>query len=251
MPEHTLGAYALGAGFGAHVVEPDVVLTRDHVAICLHDIYLERVTDVADRFPGRHRGDGRYYAIDFTLEELRRLTVGSLGGIATLGEMLQLVQRVSGELGRVVGVAPEAKKPGFHRSEGAPLERVLAEHLAGAGLLGKDAPCLVQCFDGDALVRLREEHGVQCPMVQLVEDVALGENELTEIAGRAEILGPPKSLVARDDGELVGRCHGHGLKVMPYTFLEDEAEYRRFFHDFGVDGVFSNFPHVALRCLNP
>ncbi len=36
-------------------------------------ITLDRVTDVADRFPDRARKDGRYYAIDFTLDEIKSL----------------------------------------------------------------------------------------------------------------------------------------------------------------------------------
>lgn len=31
------------------------------------------MTDVAERFPDRARKDGRYYAIDFTLDEIRSL----------------------------------------------------------------------------------------------------------------------------------------------------------------------------------
>ena len=41
----------------------------------LHDIHLETVTNVEAVYPKRHRADGRYYARDFTLEELRNLRV--------------------------------------------------------------------------------------------------------------------------------------------------------------------------------
>ncbi len=48
-------------------------MTRDDQLVVLHDHYLDRVTDVAERFPDRARKDGRYYAIDFTLAEIRSL----------------------------------------------------------------------------------------------------------------------------------------------------------------------------------
>jgi glycerophosphoryl diester phosphodiesterase len=40
---------------GADVIEPDVVLTKDGVPICSHDVTLDETTDVADKFPGRAR----------------------------------------------------------------------------------------------------------------------------------------------------------------------------------------------------
>ena len=39
----------------------------------MHDHFLDGITDVATRFPGRARPDGRYYVVDFTLAEVRSL----------------------------------------------------------------------------------------------------------------------------------------------------------------------------------
>ena len=58
---------------GADYLEQDLVMTKDDRLVVLHDHYLDRVTDVAERFPDRARKDGRYYAIDFTLDEIRSL----------------------------------------------------------------------------------------------------------------------------------------------------------------------------------
>src|ERR671913_1263146 len=75
LPEHTLAGKALAYGLGADFLEQDVVATRDSQLVVLHDIYLDDVTDVAVRFPGRHREDGRHYVVDFDLAELQTLTV--------------------------------------------------------------------------------------------------------------------------------------------------------------------------------
>ncbi|WP_416374910.1 glycerophosphodiester phosphodiesterase family protein, partial [Methanothrix soehngenii] len=75
LPEHTLEAYALAYGMGADYVEPDLVLTKDGVFICLHDIHLESTTNVEEVFPDRAREDGRWYAADFTLSEIKQLKV--------------------------------------------------------------------------------------------------------------------------------------------------------------------------------
>ena len=73
LPEHTLAAKALAYGLGADYLEQDVVATRDSRLVVLHDLYLDDVTDVARRFPGRHRRDGRHYVIDFDLAETRAI----------------------------------------------------------------------------------------------------------------------------------------------------------------------------------
>lgn len=75
LPEHTLPAKALAYGQGADYLEQDLVATRDDRVIVSHDIHLDRVTDVATRFPGRVREDGRFYARDLDLEEIRTLNV--------------------------------------------------------------------------------------------------------------------------------------------------------------------------------
>ncbi len=62
-------AYAQGADY----LEQDLVMTKDDKLVVLHDHYLDRVTDVAQRFPQRARQDGRFYAIDFTLAEIKSL----------------------------------------------------------------------------------------------------------------------------------------------------------------------------------
>lgn len=66
LPEHTLPAKAMAYAQGADYLEQDLVMTKDDQLVVLHDHYLDRVTDVAERFPDRARKDGRFYAIDFT-----------------------------------------------------------------------------------------------------------------------------------------------------------------------------------------
>ena len=74
LPEHTLAAKSMAYAIGANHIEQDVVMTNDDVLIVLHDITLDRTTDVAEKFSNRPRGDGRFYVIDFTLKEIRSLS---------------------------------------------------------------------------------------------------------------------------------------------------------------------------------
>jgi len=75
LPEHSLPAKAMAYAMGADFIEQDLVLTQDNRLVVLHDLYLDAVTDVALVFPDRGRRDGHFYAIDFTLAELRRLAL--------------------------------------------------------------------------------------------------------------------------------------------------------------------------------
>ena len=53
LPEHTIAAKVLAHAQGADYLEQDVVLSRDNVPIVFHDLTLEEITDVGERFPGR------------------------------------------------------------------------------------------------------------------------------------------------------------------------------------------------------
>ena len=56
---------------GADFLEQDIVLSKDDIPVVLHDIYIDTVTDVSVRFPDRKRDDGRFYALDFSVAELK------------------------------------------------------------------------------------------------------------------------------------------------------------------------------------
>lgn len=73
VPEHTAEGVAMAHAFNADFIEQDVVLTRDSVPVVLHDIRLDKISNVAKVFPQRLRPDGHFYVMDFSLDELRKL----------------------------------------------------------------------------------------------------------------------------------------------------------------------------------
>ena len=166
LPEHTLQAKALGFAMGADYLEQDIVATRDDQLVVLHDIHLDRVTDVAERFPGRARDDGRYYVRDFDLEEINTLVVherrnalgervfpgrrdfpGANFRVASLDRELQLIEVLRTNTGREVGIYPEIKSPAWHRQEGVDISALVLETLGRFGYAEHSAPCYLQCFD--------------------------------------------------------------------------------------------------------
>lgn len=278
LPEHTLPAYTLGYALGAHYLEPDLVMTADGALICQHDIQIDRTTDAAGRFPGRARADGHWYAVDFSLAEIKSLrAMERLPGrfrrdsrgfqVATFDELIELTEGLNRALGCRVGLMPELKMPTWHRRQGLALEESFAQAATRYGL-GAEMPLVVQCFEAEALQRLQ---GLGAPgsRLRLVDtdpgdDGLLTPAGLTEIAGYADALGLPKARIEASDGvvtggrDLVSAVRGRGLAVHIYTFRADDlppayrdlaAELRRYLFDYDVDGVFIDQPDYAQRVL--
>lgn len=287
LPEHTLEGKALAYGLGADYLEQDVVATRDSRLVVLHDLYLDDVTDVATRYPGRRRADGRYYAIDFDLAELQQLAVSerrrpssplarfpdrfppdaALFRIATLEQELALIAGLNKSMRRTVGIYPEIKHPRWHHDHGVDLANLLLEVLRAHGYDDPGSPAYVQCFDAAELRRVREGLNCRLKLVQLVgeEDEytpLLSDAGLARVAGYADALGPSyRQLVAAQRlplrrSALAERAKHAGLMLHPYTFRRDdlppyaasfEELLRSFFKDIEVDGLFCDQPDIAVR----
>ena len=55
-PEHSIDSYTLAMKQGADFVEQDLAVTKDGVLVSIHDLTLERTTDVEEVFPDPLRG---------------------------------------------------------------------------------------------------------------------------------------------------------------------------------------------------
>jgi glycerophosphoryl diester phosphodiesterase len=298
LPEHTLAAKALAHGMGADFIEQDVVLTSDGVPIVLHDITLEHTTDVAERFGERKREDGHYYALDFSLEEVRKLRVherrvrvdgpaaypgrfpvdAGFFQLPTLAEEIDLIAGLDQSRGRRTGLYIELKSPRRHRDAGLDLPGAVLAVLDEKGYADRPEQVYLQCFDDVTLRELRGQQRTRLPLIQLIADNSWGEDSavdydhlrtesgLQEIARYADGIGPWLSHIylgmdaqgkARLD-PLVRRAHQHGLLVHPYTFRRDELPegidnfeqlLELFVTRLGVDGLFTDFPDLALEYI--
>ena len=253
LPEHTLEAVALAYGMGADFIEQDLVLTKDGVPVVLHDIHLETTTNVRDMFPDRARKDGKWYAIDFTLEEIKSLNVNEririeknaavfpdrfpVGNadfeVPTFAEEIELIQGLNTSTGRNVGIYPELKDPAFHTKEGYDIGKIALEILSSYGYQGPDANVYVQCFDADYTQYLRKKLGTDLPLVQLIGggesyDSLVTSKGLDKIATYANGIGPSVNRIVKYEEfkpliitNLVEDAHARGLVVHPYTFRKD------------------------------
>ena len=254
LPEHTLPAVELAHKFGADYIEQDVVLTSDGIPIVLHDVTLELTTNVATLFPERHRDDGLFYAIDFTLEEIKALNAhertDSLGNpvfperysgteaefkVPTLAEEIETVDRLNKASSKRTGVYIELKRPEFHEQEGVDIYQAVIDVLTTFDRLGENAETVIQCFDPETLKRFAHEGIFKGPLVQLVltESIAnwRGDFEamhttsgLKEVAEYAHGIGPDVNLLENESGgssEMVVAAKKLGLFLHPYTLRAD------------------------------
>ncbi len=272
LPEHTLEAKAMAYAMGAHYIEQDVVMTKDDELIVLHDLTLDRTTDVATRFPARARADGKHYVVDFTLDEIRSLRVGegvrdrngnvtaiydsrfpvgkSRFRISTLAEEIEMIQGMNQSTGKDIGIYPEIKSPAFHQQEGKDVSAALIQTLKAYGYTSKQDKAFVQTFDFDELRRLHEEvlpnAGVSVRLVQLIGagnayEWMLKPKGIAKVAQYADGIGPDKGLIIPNDGSaaettnLVDLAHANNLVVHPYTFRLDPDQ---------VPGYASDFEHL-------
>src|SRR4051794_27535201 len=129
-PEHTVGSYRLAARMGADYIEPDLVMTKDHVLVARHEPAIGGTADVAQHpeFASRRKTkviDGitfanDWFVEDFTLAELTTLRAverlpdvrqhntiwNGRYTVPTLEEVIDLRDQLSKELHRQIGIVP-------------------------------------------------------------------------------------------------------------------------------------------------
>nr|CCG85365.1 DNA [Saccharopolyspora rectivirgula] len=269
-PEHTLAAYELAARMGADYIEPDLVPTKDGHLVARHENEISGTTDVAEHpeFADRKTTkiiDGEpvtgWFTEDFTLAELKTLRAteripelrqhntvyDGQFEIPTFQEVLDLRAKLSRELGREIGVAPETKHPSYFARIGLPLEPRLVEALDRNGLNRPNAKVVVQSFEVSNLQRL--DRVLRTDLLQLISDsgapqdfVEAGDPRtyadmvtpegLREIATYADGIGPDTKVIIPLDEQgntteptsVVADAHAAGLEVVPYT-LRAENEF--------------------------
>jgi glycerophosphoryl diester phosphodiesterase len=282
LPEHTTESAVLAHAMRADYIEQDVVLSQDGIPVVLHDLILDDVTNVPSVFPARQRADGNWYVMDFTLDELRTLTVTERRSpsrpwkdkgnrfpldsgnfrISTLAEHLQLIQGLNRSRPHQAGVYVELKGPAEHRAAGLDISKAVLEVLTQNGYESAEDRIYLQCFDEAEVRRLRKELKTPLLIIQLLSQPA-DAAKLKTIAEVADGIGVPLSHVVtgkHEDGtpqltELVRNAHASTLQVHVWTFRTDAlpdfadsaAEYLEWMAvTAGVDGIFADQPDLVV-----
>ncbi|MEP6874277.1 MAG: glycerophosphodiester phosphodiesterase family protein [Burkholderiales bacterium] len=273
LPEHTLAGYELAVRLGADYIEPDLQLTRDGALVAMHDDTLPRTTNAAELFAPRNGG---YKVSDFTLAEIRTLTVTPTGTaktsypgfvpgakelrVPTFDEVIALAKTQSVVAGRVIGIYPEAKQ-----ADPVMEDKILAALMQQRYASAADK-VFIQSFS-DATVKSLDVKqralGLKMPLILLGYAVTQADGfallavpggrtlSLGEVAAFANGVGigiaNPKYPLTKG---FVDQAHAAGLAVHGWTFAKPDAtaaavEYKAFLQ-MGLDGMFSNYSDLAV-----
>jgi glycerophosphoryl diester phosphodiesterase len=276
-PEHTLESYRLALKQGADFVEQDLQITRDNQLVCLHDLTLERTTNVKDLFPTRFREEvaprspseqggpsgtpvRRWYVSDFSLREIKQLDAGSWFNPKFKGARVPAFQEAIDLVRGRAGLYPETKAPEVYGQFGYDMERLLIAALRknqlGTRRSERHTPVIIQSFSPESLRKLTGMLNPNLPLVLLINEqmrtrwlTPAGLAEAKQFAGG---IGPAKALLDKD---MVMQAHALGLSVTPYTFrqrdmgpyktLRDEMSY--YLYELGVDALFTDNPDLFPR----
>jgi glycerophosphoryl diester phosphodiesterase len=225
-PENTLAAFRLGQSLGYAAHEFDVKLSRDGVAILLHDPTLERTTN----------GTGR--AADHDWEALRALDAGAWHSEDYRGEPLAAFEDVA-RLLRSKGTLANVEikpTPGLERETGDRVARLAAELWAGAKV-----PPLLSSFSFEALMAAKAAVP-QLPRAWLASRFSEEDWERMAALDAVSVHTNHTKL----DVAQIDRLHAKGYRVLTYTVNEGDVAERLFAA--GVDGLFTdNLREFAAR----
>jgi glycerophosphoryl diester phosphodiesterase len=261
LPEHTLGGYELAVKFGVDYIEPDLQLTSDGQLVAMHDDTLTRTTNVSTLYQPRNGG---YKVSDFTLAEIKTLTVKPVGTagtsypgftpsmadpfkIPTFQEVINLARQQSALTGREIGIYPEAKQAD------PVMENLILDTLIANGYHGSDK-VFIQSFSIDTIKSISQKQAALGADFKLIvlssSSTALINYGLDNLNDFAFGLGVSITGAGMNQS-FINAAHGASLAVHGYTFSKASAataipEYLQFY-GWGIDGVFTNYADLALQ----
>lgn len=264
-PEHSADAYRLAIAQGADFVEQDLAVTKDGVLVSIHDLTLERTTDVEEVFPDRFAEDKsgstpvrRWYVNDFTLAELKRLDAGAHFDKKFAGTRILTFQEAIDLVRGKAGLYPELKDPEFYRQRGVNPEALFAA-IVKKNRLEADpkTPLILQSFD-DATLKAAAIDLPTVPRVFLVSPQDAGRidtpEKLKAVAAWATGIGPNKAILEKTP-DIVAWAHAAKLTVTPWTFRASQPgkyasvqeEMKHFLFTLDVDALFTDNPDLFPR----
>ncbi|KTT97684.1 glycerophosphodiester phosphodiesterase [Sphingomonas sanguinis] len=216
------------------------------------------------------------------LPQLRSTAYDGQFQIPTLEEIIALAKQRTKDTGRTISIYPETKHPTYFASIGKGTDAALVAALTKAGWTTAEAPVFIQSFEVNNLKHLKTMTGIR--LIQLVagEDgpadkaapsyaAMMTPEGLKQVATYAWGIGPDKAMLWNGDAPttLVADAHAAGLRVHPWTYRAENYFVRPAFRKGtdpkahgdvageiraalgqGIDGFFTDFPHIGIETRN-
>ena len=260
LPEETMEAYRLSVAQKADYLEGDVYVTKDGVAVMLHDGTLNATTTVV-AYAATHpeikalvASGGKYNVTDFTYAQLMQLTAtfrtangygtyragyydaGFHYQIATLEQVADLAYQTYLDTGKMIGIYPEAKQSGLNVADA--ILAVLNKAKYNGYFNAAHKTVFLQSFDSNQVAYMNGLTDIPVTQLGICPTTAA---QAAAIKVFADGVGPSLN---QTNAACVALAHDAGLYVHPYTFLYDATVYDTYYA-YGVDGVFTNFAPIA------
>jgi glycerophosphoryl diester phosphodiesterase len=241
-PEHTLVAYERGEQMKGNFIEIDLQMTNDGELIAMHDETVDRTTN------------GTGLVKNMTLEEIKQLDAGvwfngknpQYSNLEYVGLKVPTLEEIFLKFGQGANYYIEIKSPDVYPGMEEKLLELLQKYKL-SGINGNSSHVIIQSFSEDSLQKVHELDP-SIPLIQLLwydSSADITDAELRSIKKYAVGVGPNFNQMNID---YVQAVREEGLLIHPYTINEKE-EMRKAL-EWGVTGIFTNFPDRFNKVLN-
>jgi glycerophosphoryl diester phosphodiesterase len=228
-PENTIASFEEAIRLGAGIVEFDVRLSSDGVAVVMHDPTVDRTTD------------GSGFVHELTAAELASLNAGTATDAAPVPTLAEALACMSGRAAVAVEIKNIPGEPAFE-----PVREPVAEAVH-AGLERFDGSVLVVSFN-PASLEASKALAPHVPTGFLTTDLVDPREALRYAVSAGHDMVLPGTRASIPAGEaFVEEVHAAGLRAGTWTV--DDPETVRMLLDRGFDAVASNDPETALGVL--
>ena len=239
VPENTLESFAAGLSADAMLLESDVHLSRDGVAVLIHDDVVDTTTN----------GTGRVAELD--LDELQRLDAGHRFEVDGAHPFRSRGLRIP-TLAEALTRFPEAR---FNLELKEEVPGIVERTVATIAEAGAAERTLLTAESGDLMAELHahlDETGVRTARGASGPDVLAFVRSALD--GTAPPPGPMALQVPADyrgsplvTEAFVAHAHRHGIQVHVWTINEPEEMTQLL--DLGVDGLVTDFPRRLAQLV--
>lgn len=261
LPENTMASFELGFSLGADAIELDVVMTKDHKAVILHDSDLSHMTDIAQK-------NFLYSKVEeLNLEDLRQLRVNERYPQARLESAKSSGKFPIPTLAEVLGnpqfdgkhLIIEIKYGKHFQNLGLDIVSEVAKELSESDWQTRSISITLESFQFSILRELKKQIGsvVKYVFLSAPEKLPAGRTKLEadlleEVSENFD--GIALSIPMLFQPGLVELAKGLGLSVYGYTAAIETAEgatisWFEKLIETGVDGLFADQPDVLIKVV--
>ncbi len=219
-PENTLLSFKKAIEMGSHAVEFDVQMTADGKLVVIHDETLERTTD------------GKGFVIYSNYDYIKGLSAGKWFGAAYEDERVPTLEEVLDLYNNKTSIHLEIKKMFIDKRN---IEDKIYDTLKNVGMLEN---VKISSFNHRTLKYMSDNYDLEIGMLTASGMVEV-DKYINNSGIRVSSINPSGEYV---DEEFVKVCHDNNYKVYSYTVNEQVVAKK--FQEFGVDGIYTNYPNI-------